>query len=681
MSSGRGHFGIAVDLFRPHPLASILPSGGSEISPLTSHMSHSSRSGNDEAQPIVGFDPALDSLDQDSATDDLLAKTMTRLIQLHSQADADASDSNSASSSPRMVSIDDLLARFELGPKLGDAPWPAEFLDDDEALQIPLRIGNLQRLRPVRMGRHAYLCSAFDDDAGRVVAVKFPRRNREGQPFSLRKEIQCLKQIADDHVITLRGTIDHGDNTLAVMDWVDGDSLAGLRSIRPLNEPEASAIGEKIVRGLAAIHAAGWVHHDLKPDNVMVGWRGTVKLVDFGTAMRIGDPLHHGNDSRGDEIVGSSHSGLGTVGFMPPEQAIPTRLFHASNPAADYFSLGMTLIDLMGGSVPPLPRSLADDFFQNVTASNRWRDMMQRAIPSHVSSEFGELLIELTRLNPDQRLTDPTGIADAFAAFAGSETTIRVVTHRRQPSLHPTASSIHDDLRPPESRRSSRSAFWMLGGLTLATALSAVCALWLAATMKPPANSGDPAAASMAVSTNVAPDGMQVSESERFGNDSVLDAWTGVWSVTRIGDAAQSNRSVRIVLKDRLFYWLENDGIGFIASVNADGNDATEPGEAIALLLKPKAVAEATRLIRCHIATLDEGVEMRLDDGTHSGRTLTLRARGPMAFRDAVDGVDIELRNSLNMIADGSSYAVKQRNRLYRSGYRPPWPLAADPEL
>src|SRR5688572_26826817 len=124
-----------------------------------------------------------------------------------------------------------------------------------------------------------------------------------------------------------------------VMQYVAGESLASrLRREKCLPVPEALRIFRAVAEGLAYAHLNGIVHRDVKPDNVLLGDDGSVKIVDFGLACVMeGDP----NLSRSGTILGSPN-------FMSPEQATGQRV----DQRTDIYSLGATLYQMVTG-VPP----------------------------------------------------------------------------------------------------------------------------------------------------------------------------------------------------------------------------------------------------------------------------------------------------------------------------------------
>jgi tetratricopeptide (TPR) repeat protein len=129
--------------------------------------------------------------------------------------------------------------------------------------------------------------------------------------------------------------VDHGDDYL-VMEWVDGESLADRITSRGTPPVDALRLGARLVAGLGAAHAAGVVHRDVKPRNVMLpnGAFDEAKIVDFGVARVQED----GRTKTGVRV--------GTPRYMAPEQIVSSRRVDGR---ADVFSLGCVLFEMLAG--------------------------------------------------------------------------------------------------------------------------------------------------------------------------------------------------------------------------------------------------------------------------------------------------------------------------------------------
>jgi eukaryotic-like serine/threonine-protein kinase len=136
-----------------------------------------------------------------------------------------------------------------------------------------------------------------------------------------------------------------GGRPFIVMELVDGETVADLLARRGRVEPaEAARIGVQAASGLAHAHAAGLVHRDVKPQNLLLRRDGTVEIADFGIARA----------AEGTRLT-LAGTVLGTAGYVSPEQALGEDV----GPAADVYSLGAVLYELLAGEPPFRFESLA----------------------------------------------------------------------------------------------------------------------------------------------------------------------------------------------------------------------------------------------------------------------------------------------------------------------------------
>jgi eukaryotic-like serine/threonine-protein kinase len=201
---------------------------------------------------------------------------------------------------------------------------------------------------PLGRGGMGVVWRAQDAVLGREVAVKevvFPPamaddERRQAQARVMR-EARAAARLNHPGAVTLYDVVrDHG-GTFIVMELVDAPTLANLvRADGPLPPERVAEIGVQVAGALEAAHAAGIVHRDVKPGNVMVPDGGMAKLADFGIASLQGDPQ-----------LTSTGLVIGSPAYMAPEQARGEE----SGPAADFWALGATMFYAVEGE-PPFDR-------------------------------------------------------------------------------------------------------------------------------------------------------------------------------------------------------------------------------------------------------------------------------------------------------------------------------------
>ncbi|MGA5209417.1 serine/threonine-protein kinase [Streptomyces pseudogriseolus] len=153
-----------------------------------------------------------------------------------------------------------------------------------------------------------------------------------------RAEARAAARINHSAVVTVHDVLEHDGRPWIVMELVEGRSLADAVKEQERVEPrEAARIGLWVLRALRAAHAAGVLHRDVKPGNVLLGRDGRVLLTDFGIAQIDGDAAI----TRTGEVVGS-------VDYLAPERVRG----HDPGPASDLWALGATLYTAVEGMSP-----------------------------------------------------------------------------------------------------------------------------------------------------------------------------------------------------------------------------------------------------------------------------------------------------------------------------------------
>ena len=195
---------------------------------------------------------------------------------------------------------------------------------------------------------------AQDDRLGRTVALKILRPEiAEDKEYRARfeREAKALAALKHPGVVTIYALEEVDEDTFFVMDLVEGRTLSEvIRKEGSLPIGRILELSVLIADAVAAAHKQGITHRDIKPDNIMVGPRGEVTVLDFGLAKNRG--LQFSGDQGGvaGSTMGLTVEGriLGTVNYMAPEQVEGG----ATNLATDVFSLGVVIYEMATGAVP-----------------------------------------------------------------------------------------------------------------------------------------------------------------------------------------------------------------------------------------------------------------------------------------------------------------------------------------
>lgn len=185
-----------------------------------------------------------------------------------------------------------------------------------------------------------------------------------------------------------------------VMEYVPGDNLRRiLQHVQQLPWQQVVDIGRQTAAGLAAIHQNKLVHRDIKPSNLMLTHDGTVKIMDLGL---VKVPIGPG-------ALGVTHAGqvLGTPLFMPPEQFDAAESIDAR---ADFYSLGVTLFQLLVGRPPFNGRAIDELADQHRLAPLVWPEELSADVPEWLREVIGVCLAK----RPDQRFESAVALEEAL---------------------------------------------------------------------------------------------------------------------------------------------------------------------------------------------------------------------------------------------------------------------------
>jgi serine/threonine protein kinase len=231
----------------------------------------------------------------------------------------------------------------------GDLPRPLPTCGD--------RVGRYIVLSTLGVGGMGVVFTAHDPQLGRKVALKLLRSalavSSQDARTRLRREAQAIAQLSHPNVVSIYdvGTTEDGALYIA-MEFVEGDTLTAWLRKYPRDWREILDLFRQAARGLLAAHGVGLLHRDFKPDNVLVGGDGRVRVTDFGLARSVlaPDEISQAKPvvTALDVALTATGTVLGTPRYMPPEQLTGPEL----DARSDQFSFCVALYEALYGRHP-----------------------------------------------------------------------------------------------------------------------------------------------------------------------------------------------------------------------------------------------------------------------------------------------------------------------------------------
>jgi serine/threonine protein kinase len=254
-------------------------------------------------------------------------------------------------------------------------------------------------------GVSCFVFRGADQRTNRQVAMKIINWanvfDRTAAMRQMRTEAAALSRVKHPRVVQF---IDFGFDPrwpYLVTEFVEGQPLGNLlRSGGSLPLDWCVFIASQVAEALGAVWKGGLVHRDIKPDNVLVGSDGAVKLIDFGLAKQ--PVLQAMSESTGPELAG-------TASYLAPEQAKDASIVDLR---ADIYSLGVTFYEMLTGKLPFEGRNRIQMIFHHLNTNPVPPNQVNTKVPSLVS----DLCMWMLAKNPNERPQNAEELRDAFDA-------------------------------------------------------------------------------------------------------------------------------------------------------------------------------------------------------------------------------------------------------------------------
>ncbi len=298
-------------------------------------------------------------------------------------------------------------------------------------------VGRYLILAKLGTGGMGVVYAAWDPVLDRRIALKLLLQGRRDDAQArLLREAQAIARLLHPNVIAVHDVGVHEGVVFVAMEYVDGETLRGWQQSRTRSLDEILTVYLGAAEGLAAAHAAGLVHRDFKPDNVMVGHDGRPRVLDFGLARVESSHESAARWSASTPQELRSHSGgeaalstdltregavLGTPAYMSPEQ-------FAGLPAdarSDQFSWCVSLYEALYGERPFEGASFAALSFAVTSGKVRpvpAQRVADRGVRGTIPSSVRAILLRGLRPDPSDRYADLASLRRAIeAARAGQD--------------------------------------------------------------------------------------------------------------------------------------------------------------------------------------------------------------------------------------------------------------------
>jgi Tol biopolymer transport system component len=334
---------------------------------------------------------------------------------------------------PALVGDADVLARSS-GSLPGFLETPAFVLAAHEMAAETLTLGAGDRIGPYLIGgllAHGGMGDVYratDVRLDRDVALKMMTHvgpSDDGRVDRFMQEARVTASLDHPNIVKLFDVGVFDGRPYLVAELVDGETLRERLARGPLSPADACRLAAQIAQGLVAAHGRGLVHRDLKPENIVITSSGAAKILDFGIAKLVEDPLSRDGSSTLTGVL------LGTAGYLAPEQITGAAL----DGRADLFAVGSMLFEMLTGERAFARAHVVDTLHAILHESPP--DLLRSLVPPQVTA----LVERLLEKEPSFRFQSAADLAWALEQ-------LDVPAGNTSPRLPPAA--------PPPRRASAR---------------------------------------------------------------------------------------------------------------------------------------------------------------------------------------------------------------------------------
>jgi eukaryotic-like serine/threonine-protein kinase len=325
--------------------------------------------------------------------------------------------------------------------------------------------------RFIGRGGMAEVFAGLNVRTGKRVALKWIRPALAATAEALarfRREAVAAGRIHHPNVVTVFDVVEHKSATWLVMELLEGDTLSEILSrVERMDAEEAVMLLIPAMRGVAAAHAHGVVHRDIKPDNIFIcraadGHRREAKVLDFGVSKL--------SDEAGDQVsITVTGNLVGTPTYMAPEQVRGNKVV---DPRSDVYSLGVVLYQMLAGR-PPFQGQIYSALMIEIATTD---PPALRSLRPDLSEELEAVVHKAMARDLPRRYPDVTSFVHALEGLMGIDpdavASRMQALHSERIDLPPMTPSGREETQTLELTRQrvrrTRLAVIMVGAVILA---------------------------------------------------------------------------------------------------------------------------------------------------------------------------------------------------------------------
>ncbi len=253
-------------------------------------------------------------------------------------------------------------------------------------------LGNYRLLRHIQTGQDTQVYEVVETSSHRHFAMKLLMREKAKEPEKRKlfaHEAEVGKKLAHPNIIRIVYSAMKGEEPYFVMEFFPSGSLkTRMRAKEPLVTEKCQEILKQTAIGLAFMNEKGWVHRDVKPDNILVNSSGDAKLIDFAIAQEIPKGFFA-------KLFFKKQKPQGTRSYMSPEQIRSLPL----DGRADVYSFGCTCFEVVTGKTP-FVGGTAQDLLQKHILE---KPASPASLNPEVTKEFADLVLHMMAKKKENR--------------------------------------------------------------------------------------------------------------------------------------------------------------------------------------------------------------------------------------------------------------------------------------